>query len=219
MGPTAGAPLATLVGSADGWAALLPDGSYKLSGDPGGLWWVAGLSRFEPRELDNLPSSCPPCGGCPTMERTDAAEPTAVVADTVDLLTGILLAHPMDSPPRQLFDHFDIPIGAVLLGDGVRSPRAEGLIAAFDRVPPDRFPSFDNFAATVIHDPPSTTPAEPDGLRSLRSLFGALLEQTNPAASAIRTALVRRQVDADAVLGSYRAVSYTHLTLPTNREV
>jgi WD40 repeat protein len=52
--PTTGAPLATLVGSADGWAALLPDGSYKLSGDPGGLWWVAGLCRFEPRELDNL---------------------------------------------------------------------------------------------------------------------------------------------------------------------
>ena len=54
MGPTTGATLATLVGSADGWAALLPDGSYKLSGDPGGLWWVAGLCRFEPRELDNL---------------------------------------------------------------------------------------------------------------------------------------------------------------------
>jgi WD40 repeat protein len=52
--PATGAPLATLVGSADGWAALLPDGSYKLSGDPGGLWWVAGLCRFEPRELDNL---------------------------------------------------------------------------------------------------------------------------------------------------------------------
>ncbi len=161
MGPTTGAPLATLVGSADGWAALLPDGSYQLSGDPGGLWSVAGLSRFEPRELDNLPSSCPPCGGCPTMERTDATEPTAVVADTVDLLTGILLAHPVDSPPRQLVDHFDIPVGAVLLGDGVRPPRAEGLITAFDRVPPDRFPSFDDFAAAVMHDP-STTPAEPD---------------------------------------------------------
>ena len=52
--PTTGAPLATLVSSADGWAALLPDGSYKLSGDPGDLWWVAGLCRFEPRELDNL---------------------------------------------------------------------------------------------------------------------------------------------------------------------
>jgi hypothetical protein len=138
------------------------------------------------------------------MERTDAEEPTVAVADTVDLLTGILLAHPMDSPPRQLFDHFDLPVSTMLLGDGVRPPRAEGLIAAFDRVPPDRFPSFDDFAATVMHDPPSRTPAEPDGLRSLRSLFGALLEQPNPAASAIRAALVRRRVDADAVLGSYR---------------
>ncbi|MBL7498620.1 TIR domain-containing protein [Frankia sp. CNm7] len=42
----------------DGWAALLPDGSYKLAGDPAGVfWWALGLRRFEPGELDAyLPS-------------------------------------------------------------------------------------------------------------------------------------------------------------------
>ena len=37
----------------DGFAVLLPDGSYKLSGDPGDtLWWAVKLCRFGPGELD-----------------------------------------------------------------------------------------------------------------------------------------------------------------------
>ena len=37
----------------DGWAVLLPDGRYKLSGNPAGrFWWTIGLCRFEPGELD-----------------------------------------------------------------------------------------------------------------------------------------------------------------------
>jgi len=48
-----GACLATLVAFANGYAVLLPDGSYKLSGDPGGaLWWAVKLCRFGPGELD-----------------------------------------------------------------------------------------------------------------------------------------------------------------------
>ncbi|MGH8932427.1 MAG: hypothetical protein ACRDZO_17835 [Egibacteraceae bacterium] len=43
---------ATLVALPGGWAALLPDGAYTLGGDHGGLWWAAGLCRFEPGELD-----------------------------------------------------------------------------------------------------------------------------------------------------------------------
>ena len=43
-----------LVGLGGRLGRAAPDGSYKLSGDRGGLWWVAGLCRFEPRELDNL---------------------------------------------------------------------------------------------------------------------------------------------------------------------
>ena len=36
-----------------GDAVLLPDGSYKLDGDPGrALWWAIKLCRFAPGELD-----------------------------------------------------------------------------------------------------------------------------------------------------------------------
>ncbi|MEV4171502.1 TIR domain-containing protein [Nonomuraea sp. NPDC049709] len=44
---------ATLLGLAEGWAALAPDGRYKVQGDPGGQFWhVVGMSRFELGELD-----------------------------------------------------------------------------------------------------------------------------------------------------------------------
>jgi hypothetical protein len=38
---------------AGGYAVLMPDGSYKLDGDPGrSLWWAIKLCRFAPGELD-----------------------------------------------------------------------------------------------------------------------------------------------------------------------
>jgi hypothetical protein len=37
----------------EGWSALGVDGAYKFEGEIAGeLWWVAGLCRFEPGELD-----------------------------------------------------------------------------------------------------------------------------------------------------------------------
>ncbi|WP_043840465.1 TIR domain-containing protein [Amycolatopsis taiwanensis] len=43
----------TLLGLPEGWAALAPDGRYKLDGDPGGQFWhVIGMCRFETGELD-----------------------------------------------------------------------------------------------------------------------------------------------------------------------
>lgn len=52
--PGTGELLATLVAlPEDGYAVLLPDGSYKLAGEPGGgLWWAVKLCRFAPGELD-----------------------------------------------------------------------------------------------------------------------------------------------------------------------
>ncbi|MEU6778840.1 TIR domain-containing protein [Nonomuraea angiospora] len=44
---------ATLLGLAEGWAALAPDGRYKVHGEPAGQFWhVIGMSRFELGELD-----------------------------------------------------------------------------------------------------------------------------------------------------------------------
>jgi len=43
-----------LLGLAEGWAALAPDGRYKLEGDVGGQFWhVISMSRFETGELDS----------------------------------------------------------------------------------------------------------------------------------------------------------------------
>ncbi|MGH3545517.1 MAG: WD40 repeat domain-containing protein, partial [Mycobacteriales bacterium] len=52
--PATGAWLATLLSlDKGGYAVLLPNGSYKLVGDPGtSLWWVIKLCRFAPGELD-----------------------------------------------------------------------------------------------------------------------------------------------------------------------
>ncbi|WP_261561806.1 pentapeptide repeat-containing protein [Frankia tisae] len=47
------APTLTLVGIPSGWAALAPDGRYKVAGDMAGqIWHVIGMSRFEIGELD-----------------------------------------------------------------------------------------------------------------------------------------------------------------------
>ena len=48
-----GAHLATLVPlPSGGYITLLPDGRYKLDGDPGDcLWWAAGLRRLAPAEV------------------------------------------------------------------------------------------------------------------------------------------------------------------------
>jgi WD40 repeat protein len=43
----------TLLGLAEGWAALAPDGSYKLDGNVAGEFWhVIGSCRFEPGDMD-----------------------------------------------------------------------------------------------------------------------------------------------------------------------
>ncbi|MGH3837170.1 MAG: hypothetical protein ACRDSF_15945, partial [Pseudonocardiaceae bacterium] len=44
----------TLLGLPEGWAALAPDGRYKLEGEVGGHFWhVINMCRFEAGELDS----------------------------------------------------------------------------------------------------------------------------------------------------------------------
>ncbi|HET8662591.1 MAG TPA: TIR domain-containing protein [Micromonosporaceae bacterium] len=51
--PGAAALRLTLLGQAEGWAALAADGRYKVRGAlTGDFWHVVGLSRFEPGELE-----------------------------------------------------------------------------------------------------------------------------------------------------------------------
>jgi WD40 repeat protein len=43
----------TLLGLAEGWAALAPDGRYKWEGNATAeFWYAVGMCRFEPGELD-----------------------------------------------------------------------------------------------------------------------------------------------------------------------
>ncbi|WP_416211311.1 WD40 repeat domain-containing protein, partial [Frankia sp. Cas3] len=53
-----GNPTATLIGFVGGWAAVAPNGSYKLVGDPTkAIWWTINNVRFEAGELDeHIPS-------------------------------------------------------------------------------------------------------------------------------------------------------------------
>jgi WD40 repeat protein len=65
--PQSGTWVATLIPLADGWAVLTPDGRYKLEGNVAGeFWYVAGLCRFEPGELDDF---------IPSIRRIPADEP------------------------------------------------------------------------------------------------------------------------------------------------
>jgi WD40 repeat protein/3',5'-cyclic AMP phosphodiesterase CpdA len=64
--PSSGALRATLPPLDEGWACLVPGVGYKLEGSPSGrFWYVAGLCRFEPGELDGyapirrLPADAP----------------------------------------------------------------------------------------------------------------------------------------------------------------
>jgi WD40 repeat protein len=51
--PLTGAQRAALVSLTDGWAVLGVDLKYKLHGIPTGeFWYILGLCRFEPGELD-----------------------------------------------------------------------------------------------------------------------------------------------------------------------
>jgi WD40 repeat protein len=52
--PSSPTPVATLVPfDTDGWAAVLPDGRYKIEGEPGeAMWWAIKLCRFAPGQLD-----------------------------------------------------------------------------------------------------------------------------------------------------------------------
>jgi WD40 repeat protein len=53
--PDTGAQLLTLVSDGAGASAVLfPDGGYQMNGTPEGLWWAAGLCRFEPAEIDEI---------------------------------------------------------------------------------------------------------------------------------------------------------------------
>jgi KAP family P-loop domain len=138
------------------------------------------------------------------VARTGTSQPADVRVDTLDLLAGIALAHLRDNPVSQLLAHFSIPPGAVLSNGGTRRYGAEALLTAAGRIPDDQTPPIDHEANEVLRYAPSAMPPSSDRLTTLSMLFGALLETTNPASTALRTELANRGVDAGSVMRSVR---------------
>ncbi|TCO62596.1 NACHT and WD40 repeat domain-containing protein [Actinocrispum wychmicini] len=66
-----GTPRATVLAVNDGWAVLLPDGRYKVSGNPREVWWVSGLCRFDVSDLDDLAPYLPYMRRIPEGEPVD----------------------------------------------------------------------------------------------------------------------------------------------------
>ena len=60
-----------------GYITLLPDGAYKLAGDPGDhLWWAAGLERIGPGEVqDRFPGVSRLPAGAPVLPGRQRAVP------------------------------------------------------------------------------------------------------------------------------------------------
>jgi len=86
-----GRPVATMIGVRDGYAVLLPDGSYKLVGEPdGSFWWMIKCVRFEPGELDQYD---------PTVRRLTEDAPLPLPASWHPITPRV--APPGPRPPRK----------------------------------------------------------------------------------------------------------------------
>ena len=146
--------------------------------------------------------------------RAGGAEPSGVLVGTVDLLAGLALAQLRDNPVSQLFTHFHIPPGALLGDGGARRYRAEAVLAAFRRIPDAAMPEVNEQAEQILAYARTAMPPSSDGLVTLSMLFGALLETTNVASTALRTELETRGVDVEPVLRSCREHLGTRIPYP-----
>ncbi|WP_322752719.1 TIR domain-containing protein [Frankia sp. Cas3] len=72
----------TLVGHGTGWAALAPDGGYKVGGDVAGeIWHVIGMCRFELGELDDYLDAVRPMPMETVFGPPAAGDPLQTAAD------------------------------------------------------------------------------------------------------------------------------------------
>ncbi len=138
------------------------------------------------------------------MARTGATAPLGVLVDTVDLLAGLALADLRDKPVSQMLTHFHIPPGALLGDGGTRRYQAEAVLDAARRIPDGTMPQVNEQAEQILEYAVTAMPPSSDGLVTLSMLFGALLETTNEASTALRTELGNRCVDVEPVLKSCR---------------
>ncbi|HET7486790.1 MAG TPA: P-loop NTPase fold protein [Acidimicrobiales bacterium] len=136
--------------------------------------------------------------------RSGATDPWSVTADSFDLLVGILTAHPRDSEPRQLLEHFGVPPGAVFAPAGLRPFGLDDLVAAIRDLPADDPTPRGDVATILERAERAESRSEPDFV-TLADVFGALLATDTPAALSVRGQLNQRGVTVGELVSSYPA--------------
>ena len=144
-----------------------------------------------------------------SVAKVESASASRPRADTIDLLLGILFAHPADSEPLQLLDHFDIPLAS--LHAGLPDDRRVDA-SALPHGAPQRIADVDLellWPAVRLAGSLAERSGAKDGLTRLADLFGALIQSpSDPAPALLQRLLEERRAQVDiAVLGS-EYVSY-----------
>jgi KAP family P-loop domain len=135
-------------------------------------WFAARRSAGEPASATSyVAKSSPTASGS--------------VADSLDLLLGVLFAHPDRSEPLQLLDHFGIPLGN--LQAALPADRKVDSIA-LPRAAPPRDPEVELFqlegTLTLANELAERTHAD-QGLTRVSDLFGAMIQNANDPAAAL----------------------------------
>ena len=128
---------------------------------------------------------------------------TAVEADVVDVLAGLLLQHGGESEPWDFFAHFGLPVGVLL---GGRRVELDALLGAHDASEKEHeVPPVDaDVRALVDYGVATLATHDPEGRLSFTLLFAALLETPSSASTAIRRALDAKGASSSEVVASYR---------------
>ncbi len=127
------------------------------------------------------------------------------LVSTVDLLVGVFLAHPNQSEPYQLFEHFDLPLE--VLYDALR---AQGGFAPDDAPSSperlDQIPPLDTEGEHILDESFTLSKQfnpETDHLVRLRDLFGGILTTSNKANGLLQQALLNAGVSFEELVAKY----------------
>ncbi|GGO87247.1 hypothetical protein GCM10011348_39990 [Marinobacterium nitratireducens] len=148
------------------------------------LQWAAAMARYR-------------------AERS-GGDPESSAVDAFDLLVGMLLEHPLDAEPLVLLQHFQLVPGQLLPPDYPR-PALETLERHLDGVWPDSQPPLEQDVQMIVQQGTELglSTGNPD-VAEMRALFAAMLESSNPVASAIGELLSQRKSSLSEIARSLR---------------
>ena len=131
--------------------------------------------------------------------------PQRAPVDSMDLLAGILLSHPTESPLRAVLDHLGIHPSKVF---GARQFLLEDLAAARERIPPDVDPPLTPETQAILASAESAGPFDREELVRLDSLLlNVLRSPTSAAANSIGIAVREAGYGIGAIQEALNAMS------------